>query len=183
MANMISFLSLPGYPLATKNRVEGKMLRLGDMLNDKSYKDNFTEATDIVLDIYKELVQTIYNNNQSETLVGRIKHYFNGNLTRSIYALILQDIVDVISIDNYVVDFSKYIELVEDKDDISITDNEFGTKLDAFGTKLELEIKNIDATLINSNQELDILLNKLGIVGMYYLYKAMFKVVVINLKR
>lgn len=182
MANMISFLSLPGYPLASKNKIDGKMLRLGDMLNDKSYKDNFTEATDLVLDIYKELIQTMYNNNQSETLVGRIKHYFNGNLTRSIYALILQDIVDVITLDNYVVDFYKYIELVEDKDDISLTEKEFGTKLEAFNVKLELEIKNIDGTLINSNQELDILLNKLGIVGMYYLYKAMFKVVVINIK-
>lgn len=183
MAQMVSFLSIPGYATVTKNKIESNMLVLSKLVEDKSYTDNYTDACDLIIGIYRTLVSEGYNSNQSETLVGFIKRYFTGNLTRSIYTLILQDVVDTITISNYVVDFSKYLTLVEDKDDISISEQEYGKQLEAFKTPIDLEIKDIDATLINSNQELDILMNKLGVIGMYYFYKAIFKIVAVVVKR
>lgn len=183
MAQMVSFLSIPGYATVTKNKIESNMLALSKFVEDKSYMDNYSDACDLVIGIYKTLVTEVYNNNQSETMVGLIKRYFNGNLTRAIYTLILQDVVDTITISNYVVDFSKYLTLVEDKDDIAISEQEFGKQLVAFATPIDLEIKDIDATLINSNQELDILINKLGVIGMYYFYKAIFKIAAVVVKR
>lgn len=183
MARLISIMTLKNGSLVNKNTMESAMMRLKESVTNKDYKENYTEALELVVSLYKSSLTSITNSyaeNQilgGATLIDLISKHFNGVMTRGIYVLILQDVLDVLTKREYLTDFSRYLEIAEDYDDIQLKEFEFGSKLSVFNTKTDLKLNT--RVKLTATEELNILLNKLGIEGMYYFYKALFKVIAI----
>lgn len=154
------------------NKVHSDLLSLKNLIEGREYLKKYSEALTLVSSIYFRTV------GKDVTLVSLIKKRFQGGLTRGIYLLILQDIVDTISKSSYVTDFSKYNAIIEDKDDIKLEAKDFSTKLDAFNTKVDIKAP-LDVINITRSTELIILIDKLGINGVYFLLNALYKIIVI----
>lgn len=173
---MISAVNPPSYRrFGKENKIEADMLHLKEVIDSRAFEKNYSDALTCASNIYFNAL----GDNQS--LLGLIKRYFQKNMTRAIYVLILQDIVDTIVDDNFKTDFFKYSDLVEDKTDIKIEDHEHGTKLSVFNTTIDLKIPVSGAEVDRSRiEELNYLLNKLGLAGLYYMLNALFKVAAVR---
>lgn len=175
MAVIISAVSGPGYGRFDKdNKIEADMLHLKEVIDSRAFEKDYADALTCVSRVYFTLI----GDNQS--LIGLIKKHFQKNMTRAIYVLILQDVVDTIVNDNFKTDFFKYDDLVEDKTDIKLEGHEYGTKLSVFNTTIDLKIPvngNVDMSRVD---ELNYLIKKLGLVGFYYMLKALFKVAAVR---
>lgn len=175
MAVMISAVNPPSYVHFNKdNKIEAEMLHLKEVIDSRAFEKDYADALTCAGKVYFAIV----GDNQS--LLGLIKKNFQKNMTRAIYVLILQDIVDTIVDDNFKTDFFKYDDLVEDKTDIKLEGHEYGTKLSVFNTTIDLKIPvngNVDMSRVD---ELNYLIKKLGLVGFYYMLKALFKVAAVR---
>lgn len=176
MAVMISAVNPPSFGNFNRdNKIEADMLHLKEVIDSRTFEKNYADALTCASRIYFNTV----GDNQS--LLGMIKRHFQKNMTRAIYVLILQDIVDTIVDDNFKTDFFKYDDLVEDKTDIKLEGHEYGTKLSVFNTTIDLKIPVNGAEVDRSRvQELNYLLDKLGLAGFYYMLKALFKVAAVR---
>ena len=176
MANLISAVTVPGFGRCGKDsKIEADMLHLKEVIDSRAYEINYSDAVTCASRIYFEIV----GDNQS--LLGLIKKHFQQSMSRGIYVLILQDIVNVIVDDNFKTDFFKYVILPEDKTDIKLEDHEHGTKLSVFNTTVDLKIP-VSGAVVERNriEELDYLLTKLGLGGFYYMLKALLKVAAVR---
>lgn len=173
MAKMVSFVNHNTYHI-DPNIVESSLLSLQTIVNDKTYLGNYASAITEIVKIYNNVT------GKDHTLVDIIKQNFNGSLTRSIYTLILQDALDLITDSSFITDFSKYYDIVEDKDDIHIESYEYGIKLGVFNTKADLKVQSATSTLVTRSTELNTIISKLGVVGTFYFFKALLKVVAVR---
>ena len=180
MAKMISFVNFntKGYVknvAQIKNQVESDLLQLGKMVDEKSYLNDYSTGLKLVYNIYENITK------DEHTLATIIKSVFQGSLTKGIYSLIIQDVWDLLT-EGKVTDFIKYYKLVEDKEDILIEANEYGTKLEAFNTTITLEkgTTNTAVSVIdNKTTELFTIVRLLGVSGSYYFFKALLKIVAV----
>ena len=180
MAKMISFINFntKGYVKNVKNikdQVESNLLNLHKIVEDKSYLVDYSSALDKIYAIYENITK------DEHTLATIIKQVFQGSKTKGIYALIIQDVWDLLTADK-VTDFVKYYNLVEDKEDILIEAEEYGTKLQAFNTEVTLQkgtTSTAVATLDNKTTELYRIVKNLGVSGTYYFFKALLKVIAV----
>lgn len=177
MAVIISAVNEPsiGNNFNKINKIEADMVHLKSVIDSREFETDYADALSCAARIY----YTTLAGNQS--LLGLIKKYFQNNMSRGIYILILQDIVDTIVDDNFKTDFFKYHNLAEDRVDIKLEEHEFGTKLSAFNTTVHLKIP-LSGAIVERNrvEELHYLISKLGIAGFYYMLKALFKVAAIR---
>lgn len=176
MAVLLSVINdgerVPYNTVEVMNKVHSDLLNLKNLIEGREYLKKYSEALTLASSIYFRTV------GRDASLVSLIKKRFQGGLTRGVYLLILQDIVDIISVSSFVTDFSKYNDLVEDKEDIKLTTKDYSTKMDAFNTKVDIKAP-VDAGRLNRVDELIILINKLGINGVYFLLNALYKVIVV----
>lgn len=181
MARMLSFANHEGRLYPKIDELESQLRQLEEMVNNKTFLKDYSSAIVLIVNIHRMLSNAGYEN--STTLLDTVKTRFQGNLTRSVYALILQELADVITKRNYITDFFKYHDIVEDKEDIKIESTEYGTKLKVFNTKVDV-IVNTDsqANLTSPLYEIATIIRKLGVVGTFHMFKAISKVAVLSVK-
>lgn len=182
MAKMVSFVNFDNTSFnkdtkKIKEKVESKILILKTMVENKEYENNYSNVIKVINDLYYAMTE------HESSLLSIIKKSFQGNYTRGIYTLILQDAVNLLSesistmVNVNKIEFSKYLQLVEDKEDIKIEPNEYGTKLEAFNTKINLKFPNY--SLFSKEDELGYIISTLGVVGTYQFFQALLKVVAV----
>lgn len=181
MAKMISFINFTteNYrrdTLTCYDALESNLLVLKNMIDNKEYETNYSEAIKVISNIYDDILKG------DENLNSVIKKHFVGSYTRGIYALILQDALTLLSAGvNYRnIEFSKYLNLVEDKEDVKLTTIESGTKLEAFNTKIEYKPNRDEYWPMSKLDELRDIIYQLGVVGTYHFFKVLLKVVAIK---
>lgn len=182
MAKLISFVnftieSFRRDTLTAYDALESNLLILKNMIDNKEYETNYSEAIKVITNIYDNVLKG------DENLNSVIKKHFVGNYTRGIYALIIQDALNILSSNgnNYRnIEFSKYLNLVEDKEDIKLTSTESGIKLEAFNTKIEYKLNRDEYWPLSKLDELSDIIRSLGVVGCYFFFKVLLKVVVIK---
>lgn len=180
MAKMVSFVNYNTNKYhkdmdKLRNDVETAMLSLQHQIEAKEYEVDYAKTIKTIHDLYEAITY------EESTIHSILKSSFRGNLTRGIYALILQDTYTLLTEPNVEqMDFSKYLNLVEDKEDIKIEPREYGTKLHVFNTVVNLDNNGVfrqgPSTKID---ELNLIFRKLGVVGTYHFFKALLKVVAV----
>ena len=181
MANVVSMLSTgrleADITRAEKDSIHTSMLNLNELIKGRKYLENYSEAMNCISNIY--FTSTKYD----QGLISLFKKRFQNGLTRGVYALILQDITDIILKDDFTTEFTKYDSLVEDNDDIKLNNNDYSDIIEAFNTKIDIKVPaSYEVATLNKVDELNIILRKLGVDGTLYLMNALYKVVVVSNK-
>lgn len=182
MARMLSFANHTGNSYPKTDVLESQLVQLEEVVKNKTYLQDYSSALELLNNIHRELT----NSNgypKCGTLLDVVKIFFQGNMTRSVYSLILQELADLITKKDYITDFFKYHDIVEDKEDIKIEATEYGTKLKVFNTKVNVTVNtDSEANLYSPLSELITIIGKLGVVGTFHMFKAINKVAVLSVK-